>query len=414
MSTESANVADIRLADIDFYANGTPHWAFRQLRHEAPVSWQEGFGFPGHWAIVKHEDAVRISKDPETFSSEQGITVESLESFGDSELISRGTNMMVYIDPPRHNRIRALVNRDFTPRRIAQYENFLRGVVGELLDSVAERTDCDFIADIAAPLPMFVICELLGVPREDRQYLIGLFNRFFGVDDPEFQEPGLTVEENAKKVYDEVNDYLEKNLLRQKRQLAAGDIGTMLAGAEIDGDRLNDDEIVAFYHLLLGAGSETTRTAASGGLQALFEYPDQLDLLRADPSLIPSAVEEILRWVSPILGFGRVATKDTEVRGQAIAAGDKIHMWYVSANRDEDVFTDSESFDVTRSPNPHLSFGVGTHFCLGSSLARLELKVLFELLLDRFSTIESGGDVEYLRTLLTPGIKHMPVRLGAA
>ncbi|HVO55307.1 MAG TPA: cytochrome P450 [Solirubrobacterales bacterium] len=414
MSAKAANVADIRLADIDFYADGTPHWAFRQLREEAPISWQEGFGFPGHWAVVKHDHAVQISKDPATFSSEQGITVESLESFGDSELVRRGTNMMVYIDPPRHNRIRALVNRDFTPRRVAQYEDFLRGVVGELFDTVTTEGESDFVADIAAPLPMFVICELLGVPRDDRQYLIGLFNRFFGVDDPEFQEEGLTVEENTAKVYEEINDYLEKNLLRQKRQLAAGDIGSMLAGAEIDGDRLSDDEIVAFYHLLLGAGSETTRTAASGGLQALFENPEQLDLLREDPALIPSAVEEILRWVSPILGFGRVATKDTEVHGQAIAAGDKIHMWYVSANRDEDVFADSEVFDVRRSPNPHLSFGVGTHFCLGSSLARLELRVLFELLLERFAGIESAGEVEYLRTLLTPGIKHMPIRLRRA
>ncbi|HVO55086.1 MAG TPA: cytochrome P450 [Solirubrobacterales bacterium] len=410
--THHPGIAGINLADMDFFADGTPHEAFAQLRKEAPVSWHQVDAYAGHWALVKHEDVVRVSRDPKTFTSEKGIIVETNPDDPPESHSTILSKMMIYVDPPRHERLRALVNREFTPRAIAGMQGYVEGVVAELLDEVEEQREFDFVSAVAARLPMYVICRLIGTPDEDRPMLSQLFDRSFGSDDPDFQEGEMTPEETRLKVLEELIEYLRSNLLRQKRALADGDIGTMLAGAEIDGDSLSDDEIIAFYFLLLGAGSETTRTAAAAGLNALLERPEQWEMLKADRSLAAPAVEEILRWVSPILGFGRVATVDTEIRGQEIKAGEKVHMWFASANRDEEVFEDSQEFKITRSPNPHLAFGNGTHFCLGSSLSRLELRVLFEALADRLPEIQSAGDLEPLRTLLTPGIKRMPVRLG--
>lgn len=397
----------VNLADIDSFAAGPPYRAFRLLRQEAPVSWQEVPEYLGHWAVVKHADVVSVSKAPQTFTSEKGILVESDHKNPPPDQELAVVKDMIETDPPRHNRIRALVNREFTPKQIARLEPEIRAYVDELLDGV--DADGDFVSDVASQLPMRVICNLMGVPVEDRAHLIDLFNWSFGSDDPEFQVEGLSGAENRIKFYEEMIAYLEAHLARQRERLDAGDIGSMLASAELDGDRLSDDEILAFYHLLLAAGSETTRTAAAGGLKAFFDYPGEWERLKADRSLMNTAVEEILRWTSPIMGFARVANVDTVVGGQPIAAGDKVHLWYISANRDEDVFERSESFDVGRTPNNHLAFGVGTHFCLGSSLARLELRLLFEGLLDRFPDLESAGEAEYLRNLLTPGLKRLPV-----
>ncbi|HVO55309.1 MAG TPA: cytochrome P450 [Solirubrobacterales bacterium] len=405
--SNSRQLSEINLADIDSFADGPPHWAFRLLRKEAPVSWQEVPDFLGHWAIVKHADVVRVSKDPQTFTSEKGILVESDHKNPPPDQELAVVKDMIETDPPRHNRIRALVNREFTPKQIAALEPEIRFHVDELLDAV--DTSGDFVEDVASQLPMRVICQLMGVPVEDRAHLIDLFNWSFGSDDPEFQVEGLSAIENRIKFYEEMIAYLEAHLTRQRERLDSGDVGSMLASAEIDGDRLSDEEILAFYHLLLAAGSETTRTGAAGGVKAFFDYPDQWARLQADRSLIDTAVDEILRWTSPIMGFSRVANVDTVVGGQPIAAGDKLHLWYASANRDEEVFEQSESFDVGRSPNNHLAFGVGTHFCLGSSLARLELRLLFEGLLDRFPGLEPAGEAEHLRNLLTPALKRLPV-----
>jgi cholest-4-en-3-one 26-monooxygenase len=318
-------------------------------------------------------------------------------------------NMMLFMDPPSHTRYRKLVNRGFTPRMIAALEVHVRDLTIAIVEAAKAKGEIDFVVDVAAELPLEVIAELLGVPREDRHKLFDWSNRMVGSEDPEYQ----VAEEHVTAAQIDMFVYAQE-LATQRRAEPRDDIVSTLLAAEIDGDQLTDMDFNLFFMLLSVAGNETTRNAIAHGMNAFLEHPDQWDLLVADPDAhIAGAVEEILRWASPVLYFRRNARRDVELGGQTIRAGEKISLWYVSANRDEAIFDEPFRFDITRDPNPHIAFGGGgPHFCLGAQLARLEIRVLFEELARRTPKLEALGAPDRLRSNFIGGIKHLPVRLG--
>jgi cholest-4-en-3-one 26-monooxygenase len=387
--------------DLDTYQRAVPHEVFAKLRRESPVHFTPIPGGQGFWAITKHADVVTISKDPRTYSSARGGT--NLFDLPPEEL-SIVQMMMVNMDPPKHTKFRNLVSKGFTPRIIAQMEPRIRAAATRVLDQVASRGECDFVPAIAGDLPLIIIADLLGIPQDDRSKVFDWSNRLIGFDDPEFQ----TSLEDGKVAAGELWMYAN-GLATQRREKPELDLTSILIAASVDGEKLNEMEFEAFFLMLAVAGNETTRNAISGGMLALTQHPEQRQRLIDDPSLIPSAIEEILRWVTPVIHFRRTVTRDVELRGQQLREGDKVAVFYPSANRDEEVFQDASKFDVGRQPNEHLSFGVGQHFCLGASLARLELRVIFEELLKRLPDLQIAGDVRRLRSNFINGIKSMPV-----
>jgi cholest-4-en-3-one 26-monooxygenase len=409
MPARPLTLDDINLLDSDIFAQGAPHDQWKFLRAHAPIHWQPGVEgwFPGFWSITKYEDIVAISRDPATFISSHGIVIGTTP---ENATPAAGLGkMLITMDPPRHVRLRRLVNKGFTPRAVAAFEPHIRRITTDILDTVSPKGRCDFVTDVAAILPLAVICGMMGVPREDWGRMFELTNRVLGANDPEYQVAGGDVEETINTGHREMFGYFVRMLVERRRQ-RRDDLVSVLVESEIDGEKLTDEEILYFCYLLILAGNETTRNAISGGLLALFEHPDQRAQLQTDPALMPVAVEEILRWTSPVLHMTRAATRDVEMRGVTIRAGDKVALWYPSANRDEEVFPDGDVFDVDRTPNDHLAFGIGEHFCLGAGFARLELRVMFEELLRRFPDIEPDGPAERLRSIFIGGIKHLPVR----
>jgi cytochrome P450 len=387
--------------DPDFYL-ADPYPAFRRLRREDPVHWSEGAGL---WCLLKHADVAHVSRNPQLFTSTRGIQMGMEATNARPEGIPP---TILEMDPPAHNRHRKLVIRAFTPRAIAALEPRIRQIARESLDEISAGETLDFIESMAVPLPMYVIAEMLGVPREDRDD----FKRWSDAM-IEAGGSGRTPESDVCTV--ELFGYFQQHLVERRRE-PRGDVLSMLAHAEIDGDRLTDPEILIFCLTLLVAGNETTRNLISGAVQALCEHPLQKRKLLAAPSLVPNAVEEVLRWWTPVWSFVRRATRDTELRGRRIAEGQALLLLYPSANRDEEVWgDDAESFDVTRSfhHRRHLSFGFGEHLCLGASLARLEARVTFEELLARFPGFELAGPIRPLRSRLMHGIEHMPVKFAA-
>jgi cholest-4-en-3-one 26-monooxygenase len=388
--------------DLDSYQRAIPHETFRRLRNESPVYFNAEPGGRGFWAVTKYADVVTISKDPKTFSSARGGT--NLPDYPPEEL-SIIQMLMVNMDPPKHNKFRNLVSKGFTPRMIAQLEPLIRKAAARTIDAIAKRGECDFVRSIAGELPLVIIADLLGIPQEDRGKVFDWSNRLIGFDDPEFQ----TSIQDGKLAAGELWMYAN-TLAAKRREKPELDLTSVLVHASVDGEKLNEMEFDAFFLMLAVAGNETTRNAISGGTLALIQHPEQRQRLIDDPSLIPSAVEEILRWVTPVIHFRRTATRDVELRGKTIRDNDKLAIFYTSANRDEEVFADPFKFDVGRTPNEHLAFGVGQHFCLGASLARLELKIIFEELLRRLPDLSLAGDVRRLRSNFINGIKEMPVR----
>jgi cholest-4-en-3-one 26-monooxygenase len=400
--TTVASTFNPHLDDPDTFVEAVPHEAFTWLRRNAPVYRQEMPSGDHFWALTKYHDMTYASQHPQIFSSARGTNIDDAQ--GGAEL------MMVNLDPPQHTKLRGLVNAGFTPKIIRALEPHIREVTTDILDKAFERGDCDFVTDVAAELPLQVIAELVGIPYEDRQAIFNWSNRMIGFDDPEY---GTTIE-GAKEAAEEMFMYADQ--LAQKRlEKRRDDIVSILVNAEVDGEKLTTMEFDFFFLLLTVAGNETTRNLISGGMLALMEHPDQFAKLRADHSIMPTAVEEMLRWVTPVMYFRRTVMEDTEVRGQPLQAGEKITLWYGSGNRDEDVFPDSQTFDIMRDPNPHITFGAGgPHFCLGYSLARLEIRVMFEELLRRVGSIEQTGPVSRMRSNFINGIKHIPVRMTAA
>jgi cholest-4-en-3-one 26-monooxygenase len=399
---------DIDLTDADVFERGVPHEAFTTLRREAPVYWHEEKDGPGFFAITKYADLRQVSTNPEIFSSERMATLRMDPPEFVLEMIR---NMMLNMDPPKHRRYRALVNKAFTPRMVQNLHGMVGGTVTRILDDVIERGACDFVEDIAAILPMEVICEMMGVPREDRRqvYLIG--NKLVGFEDPELQPDGQAVDvqnADAAEAFGEMFVYAQK--LRERALADPSDnLASALLHAELDGEKLSAEDFQWWFQLLLVAGNETTRTVTSNGMLDLIARPDQLARLRQDPSLVPSAVEEILRFNPPVHAFRRQTTRATEIRGVEIPENTKILMWYPSVNRDEEVFVDPQRFDVARSPNDHLSFGIGEHFCLGANLARLELRAIFAGIVERLHDVELAAPPRRLRSTFVNGVKEMRV-----
>ena len=397
---------EVNLYDLDRWEQAVPHDMFAVLRKEAPVFWHpEPKGGRGFWAITKYVDVVHVSKNPRLFSSYRGGT--NIFDLPESDL-STTRLLMLNMDPPQHTKYRRLVSRGFSPRRIASLEPHIRELCTRILDQVAPRGECDFVTEVAAELPLQVIAELIGKPQEDRHKVFDWSNRLVGFDDPEFREDPSNMEE-GKKVATEMWAYAHQLAAERKRQ-PGNDLVSTLLHAEVDGRSLSEMEFDSFFLLLAVAGNETTRNLISGGMLALLEHPDQKAKLLAQPELLPTAVEEMLRWVTPVVCFRRTATADTEIRGQKIREGEKVVIFYISANRDEEVFPEAERFDVARFPNEHIAFGIGEHYCLGANLARLEIRIMFEELLRRMPDMELAGPVRRLRSNFLSGIKSMPVR----
>ncbi len=364
---------DIHLLDGNFYAAG-PHPAFRWMREHAPVYWDaEG----KVWGVALHEDVLEVSRQPELFCSGRS-------SRPDSPPIPS----MINLDDPAHRRRRGLVSRGFTPRRVGNHDTKIRQTCRELVNAIAPKGRCDFVAEVAAPLPMILIGDLLGVLPEDRLMLQRWSDELIAgtsmTATPEVMQA-------AARAFGEYAAY-NRSVVADRRAHPRDDLMSVLVQAVIDGEKLSDDDLLQEGLLILVGGNETTRHVLTGGCEALCRNPDQLRRLAADPSLIPIAVEEMLRWVTPIQNMNRTATRDTVLRDQQIRAGDKLLLLYPSANRDERVFADPFRFDAARDPNPHLAFGFGAHFCLGASLARLELRLLFEELLPRLPDLRLVSD----------------------
>jgi cholest-4-en-3-one 26-monooxygenase len=401
---------DIDLLDRDRFTEDIPHDWFTWLRQNAPVFHHDEPDGPGFWVISKHADVITCNRDAGTFSSAAatgGVVGLEEREISEMEAAQAEGNLMLFMDPPDHTRYRKLVNRGFTPRMIGQLEPRIRELTNEILDEALTKDPCDFVVDIAAELPLEVIAELIGVPREDRHKIFEWSNRMIGSEDPEYTVSSEEVANAQIEMFMYAQQLAEKH-----RNSPQDDIISALLSSEVDGESLSDMDFNLFFLLLSVAGNETTRNAISHGMNAFLENPEQYDLLVGDPQkYIAGTTEEILRWASPVMYFRRNATKDFQLRDQTIKAGDKISLWYISANRDEEVFEDPFRFDIARDPNHHIAFGGGgPHFCLGSQLARMEIHVLFEELARRVPKVEQLGPPDRLRSNFIGGIKHLPVR----
>jgi cholest-4-en-3-one 26-monooxygenase len=417
MQAQALSIDTLDIITPDHYAkNGYPHSEWTLLRREAPVYWYDRPNVEPFWAITKHADIVTIGRQPKIFLNGPRLLVVTRDLVipGGETLFRHLLNM----DPPEHGRYRDLVNRRFTPRAVRKLEaevaEIANNVMRELVATRASggNVDCDFVVDMAAKVPLDVIAALIGVPREDRAQLFQWTNETIGSGDPEFQK-GASAEETIRRAREGLFTYFS-NLVEERRKNPCDDLTSVLATSRLDGEPLPLFELMSYFLLLVVAGNETTRNATSGGLHAFIENPEQWRMLKRDPSLLRSAVEEIVRWVTPVIQFARTATQDYELRGQKIRAGDSLCLFYPSANRDEEVFQEPFKFDIRRNPNPHLAFGIGEHFCLGANLARLELEVIFRELLKWVDSAELTAPMERLRSSFVGGIKHMPVRLKLA
>jgi cytochrome P450 len=398
-------LAGIDLTDPDLFAGGRAHDVFTALRRTAPVCRHGAHGGRPFWVLSRYRDIARVYADPATFSSRYGLRLDCVRDRPDPA----ADRMLEMTDPPRHLRLRRALNQRFSLRAVAALEPGVRLVAREALGEALERVECDFPVVVAGRLPMAVVFALLGVPPADWAGLAELTNRAILTAGAGEVTGGAAARANLEIL----RYYFGLVAGRRTGRDGDGDLIGLLAGVEIDGERLTDDEVVTTCLNLTIAGSETTRHAVSAGVLALLEHPDELSRLREEPGLARPAVEEVLRWTTPAIHFMRVTTRSAQVGGERLPPGAAVSLWNVSANRDEDVFPEPFRFDVGRSPNPHLAFATGEHFCLGANLARLELRVLLEELVGMVAEIELAGTVRWLRSNFIAGIQHMPVRMAA-
>ncbi len=408
------DLSAVDIASAEVYERGIPHESFRILRQYSPVHWHPwNWSGGGFWAVTTREDLTTVTRDWQTFTSEQHVNLWEL-----TPEAQEARRSLIETDGMAHTRLRRLVTQPFTMRRMAEYEDSTRVILDELLDDIIGAGDVDLVPALSEPFPIRVIVSILGIPRDDGDFLVHLSNQLVEGTSDRVLDPtayGNTTPLELLPFNSPAAHALfefGRNLGEQRRGCPAGDLVSRLVTAEIDGDHLTDAEFCNFFQLLVFAGNETTRTAISNGLAAFMRYPDQLDVLRNDPSLIPQAVEEVLRYSTPVLHMRRTATADTELHGVPIAAGDKVVLWYASANFDEAAFPDPLAFDVTRPIKPdHVSFGAfGPHHCLGAPLARLELRLLLEHLVRRKVRVEQTGEIVRTRSNFVNGVLSLPCR----
>jgi len=397
----------IQLWDPDAFVEAPPHEFLAELRRTQPVYWQDMPNEPGFWAVLKHADLTAVAREPVLFSaSEGGVVLENLDAAG----LEGMRNMLLAMDPPRHVAYRRPLVPSFKAKVIGAMEGRIRAICTEILQQAREQGDVEFVHDVAAHLPTQVIGELVGLPREDWPRIQAWAERNTSGQDAE-------IVSDAEAEYGDANVNMAMYAIQLAAQRRAEppreDLLSLILAGNFGNGPMSDVEFGSFFVQLITAANDTTKSMLSGGLLLLIEHPEQRAALRDDRSLIPDAVEEILRHANPLHYFRRTATADTTLRGVEIHAGDKVLMYYTSANRDEDVFVDPQAFDIRRHPNPQLSFGIGEHFCLGAHLARLEGRIFFEELLDTFPTFELTGEPRRVRSNLNNGLKELPVRLAA-
>jgi len=404
----NVDIDPLDLVDPDRFArHGYPQHTWARLRAEAPVAYIEPPGYPPFWAVTTFADIVEVATQPQRYSSSGGITLDM-----DLTGMDAVPEMIVYLDPPRHGPLRQVVNKQFLKSAVRDRTEAIKRIAADIVDRTATGGavgECDFVDSFAAPFPVAVISWILGVPPADWEHHFRWTNEIIGKDDPEYRQAGESPGQTSMRARGELHRYF-KQMIEQRRQEPQDDLVTMLVQSEIDGVPLTQAQLVSYCELLVEAGNQTTRDAIAGGMQAFCEHPDQWEKLRAQPALLPDAVEEILRWVTPISYFCRTATADTELHGETIHAGDKVALYWASANRDEAVFDDPFSFRIDRPPVPQLVFGFGPHLCMGAHVARAELQAMFGLLLDRLEWFEPSGPVARLNSAVNGAIKHLPIR----
>jgi cytochrome P450 len=400
-------LAEVDLYDPGSYVDGVPHEMFATLRREAPVYAHPKPDGDRFWCVTRHADLITVNRDNHTFSSNRAATNIDTPP---GEALDQVRLMMLNLDPPEHTKLRKIVNKGFTPRRIRQLMDHLQQEAEAIVARAVEKGRVDFVTEVAADLPLIAIAEFLGVPREERQRIFDLSNGLIGFDDPEYRQNAIDPGEASMEMF-----LFAQDMATRKRAEPGDDIVSDLLTAEVDGHSLSDLEFNLFFMLLCVAGNETTRNAISHGMHALLTHPDEVRKLQEDPSLIDGAIEEILRWASPVMYFRRTTTKPVTIGGVDIPEDEAIVFWHISANRDEDVFDDPFTFDIARSPNPHSSAqiafgGGGPHFCLGANLARAEMKVTFEALLPHLGRAELAEEPRRLRSNFINGLKEMQVQ----
>jgi cytochrome P450 len=399
------------VTERELWQDGPPHALFGGLRAGCPVHWTPRITeYPeeaGFWSVTTADDVHEVSHDWRTYSSERGGITALTNAVMPLELIQA---MFIGMDPPKHDRLKMLFQRGFTPRRIAEHEDAIRAIAVGVLEGLGERRECDLVTEVAQPVVSRVIGSFMGTPAEDDAIWARLMNATLGAGDPDLNPEGVesVMERDVPEIFERC-----RRLIAERREHPTDDLTSVLVHAEVDGQRLEEHEIVMGFFLLVAAGNDSTKATYCSGMRALLEHPDQRRLLLDDPTLIPSAVEESLRMFPAFAHFRRTATRDAELNGQSIREGDKVVMWYVSSNRDESRYEDADRFDVTRNPE-HQAFGAGgRHFCLGAALARLELRILFEETLARFPAMELARAPEYVESPFINQLKTLPVRLRA-
>jgi cytochrome P450 len=411
VSTEPTTLQELLVTELELWQDGPPHEVFERMRTECPVHWTaritEYPGEAGYWSVTTADDVHEVSHDWATYSSELGGVTALTDAIMPLELTRA---MFIGMDPPKHDRLKMLFQRGFTPRRIAEHEEAIRAITVGVLDRLAGHQACDLVTDVAQPVVSRVIGSFMGIPPSDDEIWARLMNTTLGASDPDLNPEGVqsVMERDVPEIFDRC-----RRLIAERRERPTDDLTSVLVHAELDGQRLEEHEIVMGFFLLVAAGNDSTKATYCSGMRALLDQPDQRQLLLEDPSLIPSAVEESLRMFPAFAHFRRTATRDTELNGQPIREGEKVVMWYVSSNRDESLYDEPDRFDVTRNPE-HQAFGAGgRHFCLGAALARLELRILFEETLARFPGMELAGRPEYVESPFLNQLKTLPVRLRA-
>ena len=406
-------VDHLNIVDPDTFADGLPLDAFAKMRDEAPVYWQEQETpwDKGFWVVSRHEDVLEVSRNAEVWSSwERGSLLQSTQIEGQDpeEALATTRMLMLNMDPPEHSAYRNIVQRAFTPRTIRDLEPRLREFANEIMDRALEKGEGDFVEDVAAELPLLAICELVGVPAEDRKLVFDLSNRLVGSEDPEFTR----APEESSLAMMEMYMFADR-IAAARQECPADDVATKLLQASVDGTALTQEQFDVFFMLLMVAGNETTRNAITHGMQAFFDHPEQWELFKSTRP-IETAAEEIIRWGTPVMQFQRTAKVDTVLGGQPIKKGERVAIYYSSANRDKTALDDPDTFDITRVENEHVAFGGGgPHFCLGANLARAEIRIIFDVIADRMPDITPLGPPRALRSMFLHAIKGLPVRYTA-